>query len=348
MDIHSKLNELKSFQQGRVEKLIDLLLSNNNIDINNLLDENQMVCRSCGHTHFVKNGHSSKGHARYKCKECDSTQSNHANTPVYRLKKKELYVDFIELMLSSTKPLTLNEIAEKLSINKNTALAWRHRFLTSLNDVKSLDLGDEIEMDEVYIPFCVKGNLGKEKFEVYDHKNKENRVPNDVRLIELDKQNYNTVWMCLHNRKGDFDFLPLNIQAKGHVSSDLIKDAMKSINLDDKVVITDNNTALAKYIRENTKAEHYTFKSMDVKKGVVKDKGIHNNNINNTMSLYKRWSSSFFGNSTKYQWNYLKWFRFTRLFNDNVKEMTKCSLKDHESFNRFNNIFDYYIKYLVA
>ena len=66
------------------------------------------------------------------------------------------------------------------------------------------------------------------------------------------------------------------------------------------------------------------------------------------MNLYNRWVKHFFGNSTKYQWNYLKWFRFTRLFEENTKEMTKYSLEDKGSFKRHSEIFNYYKNYLAA
>jgi len=349
INIQGKVSNLKSYQQRKLEKILNIFLSNNEVDVDELLTRDKMICRVCNKpTRFVKNGHSSKGFQRYKCKKCGTTQSTHANTPINKKKKKELYVDFIYLMLSNPKPLTCDEISEELDIDRNTAHSWRHRFLTALNGVKELNLGNEVEMDEVFIKFCVKGNLGKEKFKKYDYYDKSNRIPNDVRLDEMNKNKWNTIWMCLHNRQGDFDFLPLKIQKNGKVSSDLIGEVMENIDLDGKVVISDQNTSISKFMRTRPNSTHITFKSDDIKLGILKNKNIHNNNINNIMNLYKRWAKHFYGNSTKYQWNYLKWFRFTRLFNENVKEITTYSLQDKGSFKRYTEIFDYYKKYLVA
>ena len=347
--INDKINSLKDYQKDILNELLDTLLVNNNVDINNIL-ENDLVCRKCGSVKFVKNG-SSKGIKRYKCKSCGSTQSIDANTPLYNLKLKNKWVDFVYLMLSEQNPLSCNAIAEKIYINYKTAHSWRHKFLTALNKVNPIKLDEEVELDEIFINFCVKGRIGKEKYENYNYKNKSSNIPTKLRLDEIVKmkENQNSIFMCIHNRQGDFDFVPLKIQKKGSVPSKLIEQSLKDYNFSGKTIITDEGKPLTKYLKGIKNINHQTFKSSDTKNGKMINKNIHNNNINNVMSLFGEWSKAFKGYSTKYQWNYLKWFRFNRLFSGfNIEIMADFSLKDKESHKRYSNIFGYYEDYMIA
>jgi transposase-like protein len=347
-NIQGKLTNLKAHQQTFIEKIIEKFQNNNSIDVETLIENN--VCRNCGGEHLVKNGQS-KGIKRFKCKSCGTTQSNTANTPLYRLKLKDLWVDFIHLMLTEHTPLTLEQISKRLSIDIKTAHSWRHKFLTSLNDVKPLYKGKYVEMDEVYLNFRVKGRLGAEKFNQYDHENKAKCVPNNTRIDEIDREKHNSMWMCIHNRMGDFDFVPLKIQQKGHVGYKDLLDFMKDVDLEDTTVITDANRSLKRFLKDRPEANHLQFKSKDIKKGILIDKVAHNNNINNVMSLYGNWIKTFKGYSTKYEWNYLKWFRFHRLFQKDyvdIEKTVKFSIEDKQSHERHSNIFGYYKDFIAA
>jgi len=70
-------------------------------------------------------------------------------------------------MLDNENSKTTSKISEELDINYKTAFRWRHKFLLSLSNVDTIELSEETEMDKIYLPFTVKGVIGKEKFEVY-------------------------------------------------------------------------------------------------------------------------------------------------------------------------------------
>jgi len=223
-----------------------------------------------------------------------------ANTPLYNLKFKAKWVDFIVLMHSNTKSLTCMGISKELKVNVKTAHQWRHKFLAAINIANPIKTDKVIEMDEVYLDFCVKGVIDKEKYDEYiEYKcphNIDSQLREDEKVCYSEK--YNNIIMCVHNRMGDFDFYPIKIQKKGSVLTNGIKRVVESMGIKDLTVITDSERAMAKYFSTRPDIKHETFLSSDIKNGLLRNAGVHNNNINNTMNLMKRWMKGFFGFST--------------------------------------------------
>lgn len=348
-EIKSKIDELKSHQQDCIYNMLVEFLSNNEVDLLSLL-KGEMICRSCGSLHLVKNG-SSKGHQRYKCKLCGTTMSCDANTPLYNLKHKDKWVDYIYYMLSMDYSLSCEKISKVIGINKKTAHEWRHKFLAALNRTNPLKATKIVEMDEVFVKFCVKGQIGNEKYEEFYYDGCKYNKPSKLRKKEryYAKKKFNNVILCIHNRNNDFDFVPMKIQKKGSVATSDIAKAVEYTGINDITVVTDCSKSMIKYFKTRPDIMHETFVSDDIKKGIIVDANIHNNNINNTMNLLRRWMKVFFGFSTKYLWNYLKWFRFIRLFNAfKMKEFAEYSIEDKYSYKRFRDLFNIYNKYLYA
>ena len=349
-DILNKYETLKPFQQKRLVKFLNQFLSINIIDADSISLAG-MVCRKCGSDYFVKNG-THKGSQRYKCKNptCNSTQFGDANTPLYNLKLKDKWSDFVYIMLDSEQPMSNAGISELLEINIKTAHRWRHKFLSSLNEVNPLKLNKEAEIDEIYLRFGVKGVIGKEKYEEYFFYGSPDNVESELRQKEkkMIEEKHQSIFLCLHNRMSDFDFLPIKTQKKGIVSKADLERVMKEIDLSKKTIITDKETSMLSYMKTLDDVNHFTFRSSDIKKGILKNSKVHNNNINNTMMLLREWLKVFRGVSTKYMWNYLKWFRFQNLFKVfKTKEMIEYSLSDKNSYPRFKNIFKTYEEFVL-
>jgi hypothetical protein len=135
-------------------------------------------------------------------------------------------------MISETKPLSLNDIRKRIPMTLKTAHAWRHRFLTSVvkiyDKLNPLEIKtSQAEIDEIYLKFRVKGRLGKEKFSDYKTK-----TPTDFRNIEKEMcdEKYQSIFACVSDRNGRFDFLPITVQKKGVVSTETLKEALDNIN----------------------------------------------------------------------------------------------------------------------
>ena len=343
INIADKYKELKPYQQNILERFLTNFIEINTIDVGNISSVG-MTCRKCGADNFVKNG-KTNGVQRYQCKECKSTQFHDANTPLYNLKLKQKWPDFVYFMLDKENRPTCQNISEKLEINIKTAYFWRHKLLASFNKMSSLEINKEAELDEVYFRFNVVGVIGKEKFDYYVEPEHGDNVESQLRIDEkkMVEEKYQTIFMCIHNRMGDFDFIPIKNQKKGIVSEDDLKRVLTDMEISGKTIITDQEPSLKAYIKSIEDVNHLTFKSSDIKKGVVEEKNVHNNNINNTMRFLKEWMKNFHGVSTKYIWNYLKWYRFIKLFElSKIKEKVKCSLTDKKSYPRYKNIFKDY------
>ena len=123
--IQSKNVLLKGYRQTFLDEILNNLLLVNSIDVNDSL--NPTHCDHCDSEHLVKHGGN-----RLRCKACGKTQSTTKNTVLYRLQNKDKWVDFVLLMLSEDKPLSLNDIRKRVPMTLKTAHAWRHRFLTSI------------------------------------------------------------------------------------------------------------------------------------------------------------------------------------------------------------------------
>jgi transposase-like protein len=337
--------ELKQYQEKILERLIGEFNAINSINVTDLTPRLTMICSKCKGSRFVKNG-VFKERQRYKCKDCQNTQFSDINTALYNLKLKDKWVDFVYIMLGKDQPYSCQEISDLLEINIKTAHQWRHKFLTAISEVEPVGESQEVELDEVYFPFCVKGRIGKEKYEEWYGRNNPQNVESALRKEEKIRlgEHYQTIYLCVHNRNMDFDFTPIKIQKKGVVSAEDLK-RVNPNNLEGKTVITDSETSMKAFLKNYENVHHQTFKSSDIKQGIVVEKGIHNNNINNTMMRLKKWFKKFSGVSTKYEKQYLNWFRFQNLFTGfdfngfNIKRAVNKTLTDKKAYINFKNIF---------
>ncbi len=343
----AQIEQLKPYQKSMLEKIVSQLSVVNSIDTD-AITATEMVCRKCGKDYFVKNGHSPGKRQRYKCKHCAGTQCVDANTPMYALKLKDKWSDFVVLMLDKDVRKTCDSIAEALDVERKTAHAWRHKFASSVAKMLPLEIAEEVEADEVYFPFCVKGVIGKEKYEVWHGKQHPDNVETDLREREQiqESESYQDIYLCLHNRNADFDFFPIKIQKKGNVSEADLTQIFQTIDLKQKTVITDRETSMAASVKKIDDVNHLTFKSSDMKKGNIEHPNVHNNHINGLMKILRDWLKQFNGVSAKYLPNYLKWFRFQRLYNfENVKAFVTYTLTDQSAYARHKATFENYNAY---
>ncbi len=340
--------KLKQYQSKVIARLIGNFRKLNAIDVSEFTPRSTMLCRKCNGHHLVKNGVFNK-RQRYKCKDCNHTQFADANTALFNLKFKDKWVDFVYIMLDNEQPKSCEKISKSLEINIKTAHEWRLKFLTAISDIEPIGDSQELELDEIYLPFCVKGRIGKEKYDEWYGENNPQNVESSLRKEEKikEEQKHQTIYLCTHNRNADFDFTPIKIQKKGIVAADdLVR--VNTNNLSEKTVITDSEPSMKAFLKSYTDVNHQTFKSSDIKQGIMVETGIHNNNINNTMMRLKKWLKNFSGVSTKYQKQYLNWFRFQNLFTGfdfnglNIRDAVNKTLTDKDAYSKFKSIFLFY------
>lgn len=118
-----------------------------------LLNNKQGSCPHCGFLKYVKLG-IDKGSQRYKCKSCKRNFTEYTGTWMAGLHKKDKVDKYMTLMLQEK---SLDKIKEELSINKKTAFDWRHKILSSMEDVDKDSFTGITESDETFLMFSEKG-----------------------------------------------------------------------------------------------------------------------------------------------------------------------------------------------
>ena len=127
------------------DKIIDVI--ENHIESNH-------ICPYCGSNHLHKHGKSA-GLERYLCQSCKKTFNALTNTPLSGMRKKELWLPYLQAMLDSK---VLRKIKETIKINIKTAFYWRHKFSQLLYKDRPEVLSGIIEADETYFRTSCKGS----------------------------------------------------------------------------------------------------------------------------------------------------------------------------------------------
>ena len=264
---------------------------------------------------FVRNG-KYKNKQRYLCKSCNSTFNVNTNTAVHHIRDVERWQKIIDLMITSEKPPSLNKLAEDLNISSKTAHNWRHKFLSSIIELDTLQYKGELEVNVIYIPFWTKGKHDKRK-------TKEMRSSE----IRHRKQNQYASFICIYAKNGDFDFFPVQIGADKIVQKSHLYKCLDQLNLPKETRITTKyRLDIWQYFKE------HGYKSVTVDEA------------------FNRWVKTFKGFSTKYIWNYLKWFKVRNLHQQghDVDTLIRMSLKDSRGWLRFMMINHYYREFIVS
>ena len=100
-----------------------------------------------------------RGLRRYQCKECRKTFNAATGTPLSGLHRKDKWLAFGACLANG---LTVRASAERCGLAVNTALCWRHRFLTA-KDLKARKLTGIVEADETYVLESRKGARNLER-----------------------------------------------------------------------------------------------------------------------------------------------------------------------------------------
>ncbi len=83
----------------------------------------------------------------YKCLDCGIIFNALTSSPLSRLRKKKLWLKYMDCMLDS---MTQRKIAIKLEINLKTAFLWRHRFSKEFRNQSPLTMYGIVEAEETY------------------------------------------------------------------------------------------------------------------------------------------------------------------------------------------------------
>ena len=112
------------------------------------------ACPHCSDKQVYRHGFQS-GLRRYRCRACGRTFYALTGTPLARLHKKELWLDYLNCMVDRR---VLREISEQIDISIPTAFHWRHRFCAWLDQDVPDTLNGIVEADETFFRESQKGS----------------------------------------------------------------------------------------------------------------------------------------------------------------------------------------------
>ena len=244
-------------------------------------------CPHCNLKNFHKWGMRSNLQ-RYKCKDCNKTFNALTNTPLARLRHKEVWKDYAKDLIGG---VSIRASAKHCNVDKNTTFRWRHRMLQIPKEFK-VKLHGIVEFDETYFLESQKGN--------HHLKRKPRKRGGKATQRGISKEQ--TAVLIARDRNGNTDDSILEKSDKDSISK-----VMKPLlGNHDVLLCSDSKPSYISF----SKSEHYKHETINLsKKEYVKDEIYHIQNVNAYDSRLKRWMVHFHGVSTKYLGSYLGWKR---------------------------------------
>ncbi len=294
------LNYLNTWQFRNIKQCIKSIDDQQRVANSIETPYRDIKCPHCNETKVQRWG-KCNGLQRYRCKNCRRTFNSLTGTPLARLRKKEIWIDFAKCM---NEGLSVRKSASICKVNKNTTFRWRHRFLKNAKEIKSTSLHGIVEADETYFLRSEKGsrNLKRKPRKRGGNANKPGISMEHVCLFVSRDRNKNTY---------DKIFDKFN-------SSELDK-VFNSVLSKDSLLCSDTKSVYISYTKKN----NIRHGRLNISNGEhVKKDIVHVQNVNLYHSRLKEWISRFHGVATKYLDNYVSWFRELDEFSMDIRSET--------------------------
>jgi transposase-like protein len=283
----------------------------------------QEKCPHCGGVHYYRYG-KFKESQRFKCKDCKKTFCEYTGTWLQGIHKKELVEAYLSLMIEHT---SLDKTSKKLKINKKTALDWRHKILSSIEQNTGNEFEGIVESDETFFEHSEKGSK---------HLHRPARKRGTSEKSRGIGQNKAAVIVSKDRKKS----LQMTLSTMGRISkSDIVESFQTPLN-GAAILCSDGHVSYKGYSKDYN-LKHIVLRSdlkQFVKKGVY-----HIQHVNELHNRLKKWiDGTFWGVSTKYLQNYLNWFYLReklKLENMTVEKLVLWSLQNLHAIKqyRYNN-----------
>lgn len=274
------------------------------------LSKEGLLCPHCKSSLLYGHGKFS-GRKRYQCRECKKTFNELSGTSIDKLHLKDKWDSYLECMAQGK---SLRATAKELGINLRTAFNWRHRILSSLNEVGCSHMEGIIEADETFFLFSEKGNKSLTR--------KPRKRGSKASRDGMNKEHVNVIVAA--DRKGG---RAMNVGNRGVVTKKAIQKAIgKWITKPGNILCSDAHRTFQGYAKEN-KMPHKML--MARKKQYVVDRIYHIQNVNNIHGQLKKFLQRFNGVATKYLQNYVNYFKAFSLIKD-LKELTYKILSNND------------------
>ncbi len=248
--------------------------------------QSNLRCPKCSHDQIHRWG-TLKGLQRYRCRGCHKTFTALTDTPLARLRKRELWMEYAQSMLNSE---VLRTAAARCRIHLTTAFLWRHRFLKLADYLNANELTGIVEADQTMFRESFKGQRKVTKRPVRKRGNDNKR---DAKWVP--------VLVARDRSAGEADFVLEHFTLK-NVEQHLLPLLSRDI-----VLCTDGHLTFEVF----TGKHHLKHQVLNASAGErVKASAFHIQGVNSYHQRLKGWIQRFHGVATKYLPHYLGWFRW--------------------------------------
>lgn len=263
-------------------------------------------CPHCTSEHINRFG-KVNGRQRYRCKACRKTFMDTTNTILYRTRKGNEWITFVECMF---KGYSLRKSAKIVGVTWVTLFYWRHKLLSALKQMDFEQFDGIVEVDETYFLYSQKGQRG-----ISERKPRKRGGKSTLRGVSKEQ-------VCVLVARDRTKATVSKVACMGRVVKTKVDGMIGSKLTPNNVLVTDAWRAYKTYADERG-IEHYRIKSDDGKHVI---KGLyHIQNVNGLHSRLKHWIHRFKGVASKYLDNYLAWFLFV---DSHSNESTKHNIKE--------------------
>lgn len=112
------------------------------------------ACAHCASSRVTKWGRF-RGRQRYRCTSCERTFSTFTGTPLWHLKRVDLWRTFLWAMDGRA---SVRLSARVIGVHKDTTFRWRHRLLTFWRAVDEVMLQGRVTVGGLAFPYSAKGS----------------------------------------------------------------------------------------------------------------------------------------------------------------------------------------------
>ncbi len=249
--------------------------------------ESKRECPYCNSNRVYRHG-SAANLQRYRCVECCKTFNSLTNTPLARLRKKELWIQYVDLMLKST---VLRAVSDELGISLNTAFKWRHRFSAAFVKSSPTHLEGIVEMDETHFLESRKGER------ITTRTSRKRGESSSKRAISNEK-------VCVFTARDRSNHNLESIAGGAHVSELWLINNVAQCIAPDSVIVSNG---LGPY-QNLSKINHFEHKIVKNHRSKRVQEAFHIKHVNAYHSRLKMWINGHFREvATKYLNHYLDW-----------------------------------------
>lgn len=249
-------------------------------------------CPFCGKNHIIKHGKDSKGHQRYRCKECHKTFSTVTHSLLsYTKKLPSQWHNYICALFSG---MTIKQCALAADICEYTSLVWRHKILSicaNMTDISPV-LDGIVYLDEKLVEVNHPGQTVKEPVV------KKRGISNHKRNIccAIDEHNKTVI----------------EVSETGRIHSDALISVFKDYIPSSCTVVSDSLRSYHQLMDE------LKVNWIKIPSGKKERDGYTLDKINNLHSAIELFLHKYRGISDKYLRNYIGLFKLSRNHKDKL------------------------------